>query len=80
MVLSDLIPGQAGIIQGITAEGILLQRLFDLGLLPGTQIKALYLACGGDPVAYAVRGTVLALRRSTACKVTIQPLGRLSDV
>ena len=76
MNLADLLPGEAGIIQSIDSEGILLQRLLDLGLLPGTCIQARFRGRGGDPAAYLVRGTVLALRRSTAQNVLIQPLGR----
>lgn len=76
MTLADLKPGESGIIQGIDTEGLLLRRLLDLGLLPGTHIDVRFRSQRGDPVAYMVRGTILALRRSTACKVIVHSLGR----
>lgn len=78
MTLADLLPGDAGIIQTVNTEHLLRQRLLDLGLLPGTRIQARFKGRNGDPVAYLVRGTVLALRLSTAKNVTItvHPLGR----
>lgn len=37
-------------------------RLYDLGLIEGTTIKALYKSPFGDPMAYLIRGAVIALR------------------
>ena len=76
MTLADLLPGESGIIQVVDTEDLLRQRLFDLGLVPGTHIQARFRGRGGDPVAYLVRGTVLALRLSTAKSVSVQLLGR----
>jgi DtxR family Mn-dependent transcriptional regulator len=41
-------------------------RLMDLGILPGTVITAELFSRGGDPTAYRVRDTLLALRREQA--------------
>lgn len=79
MTLADLAPGESGIIVSISAEGILRQRLLDLGLVPRTFITACFASRGGDPVAYAARGAVLALRLSTASKVIITPARRYSQ-
>lgn len=76
MTLADLLPGESGIIQEVDTEALLQQRLLDLGLLPGTHIQARFRGRRGDPVAYMVRGTVLALRLSTAKDVIVHPLGR----
>ena len=76
MTLADLTIGESGIIESLNLDGVLRQRLLDLGLVPGTQIKALFSSRRGDPVAYKVRGTVLALRHSTARNVVIRSLGR----
>ena len=40
------------------------RRLLDLGLLPGTLIGVEFRSAGGDPVAYDIRGSLIALRRS----------------
>lgn len=75
MTLADLLTGEEGIIQAIETDAPLLQRLQELGLLPGTRIQARFSSRSGDPVAYKVRGTVLALRLSTARSVIVYPMG-----
>ena len=39
------------------------RRLLDLGLVPGTLVEAELSSAGGDPVAYRIRGALIALRR-----------------
>jgi DtxR family Mn-dependent transcriptional regulator len=40
------------------------RRLLDLGIVPGTKIKAVLQGAGKDPTAYLVRETTIALRKS----------------
>ena len=42
------------------------RRLMDLGIIPGTKIKALLKSPFKDPVAYLIRGTTIALRKDQA--------------
>ena len=42
------------------------RRLLDLGLVPGTLVEAELESAAGDPVAYRVRGALIALRRDQA--------------
>lgn len=42
------------------------RRLLDLGFVPGTPVEVEMVSPGGDPTAYRVRGTVVALRREQA--------------
>ncbi len=42
------------------------RRFLDLGILPGTEIRAELISPGGDPVAYQVRGALIALRSEQA--------------
>jgi DtxR family Mn-dependent transcriptional regulator len=53
-------------------QGFTRRRLLDLGLTPGTTITAEMRSLFGDPVAYRVRGTLIALRREQAAKVIIR--------
>lgn len=69
--LSALLPGEGGYIQTV-AHGILTERLRDLGFTPGTYIETAFVSPLGDPVAYQLRGTLIALRRSDAALVTVQ--------
>ena len=39
------------------------RRLLDLGLVPGTEVEAELSSAGGDPVAYRIRGALIALRK-----------------
>ena len=42
------------------------RRLLDLGLVPGTLVEAELESAGGDPVAFRVRGALIALRKEQA--------------
>jgi DtxR family Mn-dependent transcriptional regulator len=48
------------------------RRLMDLGIVPGTVIRAEMNSASGDPTAYAVRGAVVALRKQHAQMIFIQ--------
>lgn len=71
-VLADLKPGESGYILTLTATGPIRRRLFDLGLVPGTKVQALFTSPSGDPVAYAIRGAVVALRLEGARQVMLR--------
>jgi Fe2+ transport system protein FeoA len=59
------------IVTDLTSTGGQRRRMMDLGILPGTRIEAELISPLGDPVAYRVRGAVIALRRSQAQQVQI---------
>lgn len=47
------------------------RRLQDLGIVEGTTIECLQKSPSGDPVAYKIRGTIIALRSEDANKIII---------
>ncbi len=49
------------------------RRLLDFGFVPGSKIKAILRSAGGDPTAYLIRDTTVALRKNIAAKVFISP-------
>ncbi len=49
------------------------RRLLDLGVVPGTVITAEFASVGGDPVAYRIRGALIALRRTQAALIQVEP-------
>jgi DtxR family Mn-dependent transcriptional regulator len=55
-------------------QGFTRRRFLDLGLTPGTEIHPELLNIFGDPRAYRVRGTLIALRRDQAAQVWVRPL------
>jgi hypothetical protein len=46
--------------------------MLDLGLIQGTNVEALQRSPSGDPVAYYIRGAVIALRDEDANKILVQ--------
>ncbi len=71
--LTDLRPGEKATVVGISpaCRGTERRRFLDLGILPGTAIEAEMISPSGDPIAYRVRGTLLALRRDQANHIYI---------
>ena len=49
-----------------------LKRLMDLGIIKNTIIKAIHKSPSGNPTAYLVRGTVIALRNEDSQKITVR--------
>ncbi|MBQ4154239.1 MAG: ferrous iron transport protein A [Clostridia bacterium] len=64
-------PGQKGIIKKINTSGELRRRLLDMGLIKGTEVSCLFKSFCGDPKAYRVRGTVIALRNNDSALIDI---------
>jgi DtxR family Mn-dependent transcriptional regulator len=71
--LTALKPGQAAVVAGIApaCRGAERRRFLDLGVLPGTQIEAALASPSGNPVAYRIRGALIALRHDQADHIQI---------
>lgn len=74
--LSSLSVGQRGKIIGIakSLRGQQRRRLMDLGIVSGTEIEVELESLTGDPLAYKVRGTTIALRKNQTDKIYIEYL------
>lgn len=70
--LADLAVGHSGRVTAVSLTGAKRVRLQELGFLPGSVVTALQESPFGDPVAYAVLDTVIALRRSDARNIKIE--------
>lgn len=70
--LSDLRPGQRGVVRHLGAAGDLRRRLQDIGLIQGTVVKCVGESPLGDPVAYRIRGATMALRGVDASQVEVE--------
>jgi DtxR family Mn-dependent transcriptional regulator len=66
--LSSLCIGQEALVVDISpaCRGIERRRLLDLGVVPGTRVRAELESAGGDPTAYRIRGAMIALRKDQA--------------
>ena len=80
--LADLKPGEAGSVLGLSSacRGPQRRRLLDLGVVPGTIVSAEMSSAAGDPVAYLIRGALIALRSAQASWVTIERVVDTSGV
>lgn len=65
-LLSSLKSGQSGTVSAVTAESAMRRRLLDLGLTEGTDVTCVGISPLGDPLAFRIRGAVIALRRVDA--------------
>ena len=72
--LSCLPLGKSARILSLSAREPLLGRLMDLGFVPGSEVRPLYTAPAGDPRAYLVCDTVIALRPRDAATVAVEAL------
>jgi DtxR family Mn-dependent transcriptional regulator len=76
MHLTDL---PAGTVADIVAldpsfRGFARRRLLDLGFTPGVRIRSELATFTGDPRAYRLRGTTIALRREQSDRVLVKPV------
>ncbi|NTU77542.1 MAG: ferrous iron transport protein A [Alphaproteobacteria bacterium] len=55
-------------------QGFTRRRFLDLGLTPGTMIYPELGNFFGDPRAYRVRGTLIALRKDQAAQIWVKPI------
>ena len=73
IVTLDKIPvGTKCTVISLTAQGSIRRRFLDLGLISGTQVEALQQSPSGNPIAYLIRGAVIALRSEDASKILVQ--------
>lgn len=69
--LSSLKEGEKAHIDHLLTTGHLRQRLQDLGMINGTLIQCLHKSPIGDPIAYKIRGTIIALRSEDANTIIV---------
>ena len=70
--LEDLAPGQRGRIAAIDGDAQIMQRLLEMGLVPGTELEVVRLAPLGDPIEVRVRGYLLSIRKENARLVFLE--------
>ncbi len=71
MTLSELIPGQMGIVKEFTDLEMSV-KLMEMGCLPGEAITVSRIAPLGDPIAVNVSGYQLSLRKFEASTIILQ--------
>lgn len=69
--LGHLKVGETARVARISGEGALKQRLLDMGLTKGVELRVIKVAPLGDPIEISVRGYELSLRRLEGACVQI---------
>ncbi len=65
-LLSDLLPGEKGIVKKVTGSSMIKRRIVDMGVVAGTVIEVQKFAPLGDPMEIKVKGFNLSLRKTEA--------------
>ena len=73
--LNKLDVGEIATVSYIFDEEDMRQRLEDVGIVEGTQIKCLMKRPLGDPTAFLIRGSVIALRREDSKNIGVSVRG-----
>ena len=71
ITLADLPLGRTACIHILKPDGDLRRRLMDLGFSSGIPVTALFRSPFGDPTAYQILGSVVALRKRDAKQIEI---------
>ncbi|WMJ87992.1 FeoA family protein [Anaerocolumna sp. MB42-C2] len=75
MIPLSLLPvGRKAKVKALTANGMSRRRMLDLGLISETEVEALQKSPSGDPIAYRIRGAVIALRTEESSKILVEAL------
>lgn len=64
--------GEKARVKVLELEGTIRRRMLDLGLIFDTEVEALQKSPSGDPVAYQIRGAVIALRSEEASRILVE--------
>lgn len=70
--LAQLKPGESAKVVDVGGESILQQRILEMGILPGVDVRLIRVAPLGDPMEFEVIGYRLSLRKTEAACVTVE--------
>ena len=70
--LSDLKPGEGGVITKVVGGGQVHRRILDMGVIPRSRIEVQRVAPMGDPIEVKIKGYHLSLRKEEAANVYVE--------
>ncbi|MFZ7134029.1 MAG: FeoA family protein [Eubacteriales bacterium] len=77
--LNQLPVGEFGKVKKLIVDGNVRRRMLDLGLIYDTIVESLRKSPAGDPIAYEIRGAVIALRSEEASKIFVESIKNYSE-
>ncbi|MCR6668746.1 MAG: ferrous iron transport protein A [archaeon YNP-WB-040] len=69
--LSELKPGEKGIVTRVEGSGAVKRRLLEMGLVKGAEVTMIRKAPLGDPIEFLVKGYNLSLRKVEADNIYV---------
>jgi len=69
--LTDLKIGETARVNKLSLTGSMRRRIQDIGLIEGTEVECVLKSPGGDPVAYQIRGAIIALRNEDSLNILV---------
>ena len=72
MTLYELPLNTVGIIDSLNCNPNIRRRMFDLGFIKGTKVKPVLKSPSGDPIAYEIRKTLIALRKEDSDHIILK--------
>ena len=70
--LNALKPGETGKVNGLFLSEDMKKRLQDMGFIKGTKVECAYRSPFGDPSAYFIKGTLIAIRCEDAERIGVE--------
>lgn len=72
ILLTDLPMDKMGKVMDLNCTGNTRRRLLDLGMIKGTNICPVLKSPSGDPTAFLVRGSTIAIRKEDAKLINVE--------
>ena len=69
--LMNLKEGERARVSSLLSRGSMRRRLQDIGLIEGTEVECVQKSPAGDPVAYRIRGALIALRSEDSSNILV---------
>ncbi len=74
LTLNNLPQPCSAYIVSVNECDIIKRRLYELGFVTGNIVTSLYKSPLGDPTAYSIMGSVIALRNETTANIIVNPI------
>lgn len=72
--LQELTVGERAIVESLHMTGGMRRRLLDIGFVEDTVVECVGRAPSGDPIAFYIRGAIIALRREDCRSIYVRRL------
>ena len=69
--LAGMNQGDSAVVSRLALSGSIRRRLQDIGLIPGTKVECIQKSPLGDPIAFLIRGSVIALRCEDSSNIIV---------